>query len=180
MNYSRFVMTGVMLTIFTVMVSISSTYPPGARFMTFVIGFPAIALCLLQLSLDLRAWRNAAAGGPDGEKAGGTRVDAPMQMGMNMPGLTVETYTPEVVRREIIVWSYILGLVGSILLFGFYVSIPAFLIVFLRFFAEASWRFAAMLTAAAATFMYVLFEYVFRMSLHAGFVTDYLMDFISG
>ena len=179
MNYSRFFMTGVMLTIFTVMVGISSTYPPGARFMTFVVGFPAIALCLLQLFLDLREWRNAAASRAGGQKPSGALADASMQLGMNM-GLTVEAYTPKVVRREIIVWAYILGLIGSILLFGFYVSVPLFLLVFLRFFAEASWRMTIMLTAIASTFMYVLFEYIFRMSLHTGFVTDYLRDLISG
>ena len=47
------VMTILMLTIFVVMVGISSTYPEGARFMTFVVGIPAIAICLLQLALDL-------------------------------------------------------------------------------------------------------------------------------
>lgn len=169
MSYSRFFMTGLMLTIFTVMVAISSSYPPGARFMTFVVGIPAIALCLLQLGLDLREWRSAASGGGPGTDK---QPNPSMQLGMNMPGLTVEAYTPEVVRREIIVWGYILGLIGSILLFGFYVSIPVFLVTFLHFFAEATWRFSIILTAVASTILYILFELVFRMPLHTGFLTD--------
>lgn len=180
MSYSRFVMTGVMLAIFTTMVAVSSTYPAGARFMTFVVGIPAIALCLLQLAIDLREWRSAAASASGGKPAGAARPEASMQGGANVPSVTVETYTPEVVRREIIVWAYILGLVGSILLFGFYVSVPVFLVVFLRFFAETTWRFAVMLTLGASAFMYVLFEYVFRMPLHIGFITERLMDLISG
>ena len=35
------------------MVGVASTYPPAARFMPFIVGIPAIALCLLQLALDL-------------------------------------------------------------------------------------------------------------------------------
>lgn len=176
MNYSRFIMTGVMLTIFTVMVAISSRYPPGARFMTFVVGFPAIALCLLQLFLDLREGRNEVAGG----QAPGAGPEASMmQMSMNA-GMAVEAYTPEVVRREIIVWGYVLGLIGSILLFGFYITVPIFLVVFLRSFAGANWRMAILLPAGACSFLYVLFNHVFRMTLHTGFVTEYLMDRISG
>ena len=41
--------------------------------------------------------------------------------------------TPEVVRKEMIVWGYFLGLIGGILLFGFYITVPIFLVAFLRF-----------------------------------------------
>ena len=177
MNHSRFIMTGVMLTIFTVMVAISSTYPPGARFMIFVVGFPAIALCLLQLFLDIREWRNETA---SAQAPGGARVDPSIQMSINADGLPVTEYTPAVVRKEIIVWGYLLALIGSILLFGFYITVPLFLVIFLRFYAEASWRLAILLPAGISAFLYVMLGYVFRMVLHTGFVTDYLTDYISG
>ena len=178
-------MTILMLTIFTAMVAISSQYPAGARFMTFVVGFPAIALCLLQLVLDLREWRNEAARAAVGELAGapadasGVPVDPSLQMQMNADGLAVE-YTPEVVRKEMIVWGYILALIGAILLFGFYISVPIFLVVFLRFYAKARWHMAILLPAAVSVFLYVMLGYVFRMTLHIGFVTEYLLDRISG
>ena len=184
MRYSRFVMTVLMLTIFTVMVAISSQYPAGARFMTFVVGFPAIALCLLQLVLDLREWRNETARATVGEMAGapasGAAADASLQMQMNADGLTVEAYTPEVVRKEMIVWGYIFALIGSILLFGFYITVPIFLVVFLRFYAQARWPMAILLPAAVSAFLYVMLGYVFRMTLHRGFVTEYLLDRLSG
>lgn len=185
MRYSRFVMTVLMLAIFTVMVAISSQYPAGARFMTFVVGFPAIALCLLQLVLDFRESRNEAARAAVGEMAAapadvsGVPVDPSLQMQMNANGLAVE-YTPEVVRKEMIVWGYILGLIGSILLFGFYITVPIFLVVFLRFYAKARWPMAILLPAAVSAFLYVMLGYVFRMTLHIGFVTEYLLDRISG
>ena len=53
-------MTLLMLVIFTVMVGVASTYPPGARFMPYTIGIPAIALCLLQLALDYYRSRHPA------------------------------------------------------------------------------------------------------------------------
>src|SRR5687767_10220612 len=102
---SRFIMTVAMLIIFTVMVAIGSRYPAGARFMIFVVGFPAIGLCLLQLFLDFRESRNAARG-PSDEIPTTLPEAAAMQMNMTGAGLTVEAYTPEVVRRELIVWGY--------------------------------------------------------------------------
>ena len=50
-------MTLLMLVIFTGMVLVAKRYPAGARFMPFVVGFPAIALCMLQLFLDARERR---------------------------------------------------------------------------------------------------------------------------
>jgi hypothetical protein len=177
-------MTVLMLTIFTVMVAISSQYPAGARFMTFVVGFPAIALCLLQLVLDVRDFRHEAAGGGMAavpSDVSGVPVDPSlqMQMQMNAAGLTVE-HTPEAARKEMIVWGYIFGLIGSILLFGFYITVPIFLVVFLRFYAKARWPMAILLPAAVSAFLYVMLGYVFRMTLHIGFVTEYLLDRISG
>jgi hypothetical protein len=186
-RYSRFVMTVLMLTIFSVMVAVASRYPAGARFMVFVVGFPAIALCLLQLFLDVREWRNEAAREAVANVQGG-RPNVPLQMDpdvalqlqMNADGLAVDAYNPETVRKELIVWGYILGLIGSILLFGFYITVPLFLMVFLRFYAQASWRMTILLPAAVSVFLYVMLGYVFRMTLHIGFVTEYLMDRISG
>ena len=60
-------MTLVMLAIFTAMVGVATTYPPAARFMPFVVGIPAIALCLLQLALDLYR-RRAPEAGETGER----------------------------------------------------------------------------------------------------------------
>ena len=54
---ARHAMTLVMLAIFVAMVAIAWQYPPDARFMPWVIGIPAIALCLLEIALD---WRAAA------------------------------------------------------------------------------------------------------------------------
>ena len=73
-------------------------------------------------------------------------------------------------RREIIVWGYFLGLIAGILLLGFRIAVPVFLVAFLRFQAGASWRSALLYGGLGALAMYLLFEKVLRVSLHAGFL----------
>lgn len=173
-------MTLAMLAIFTVMVGIASTYPPEARFMPFTVGIPAIALCLLQLALDLYRRRVPEADGARDAlrqaedqvaRIAGRRVqfDIPSENAL----FTESTHDErERVRREMIVWSFFLALIAGVLLFGFRIAVPIFLIAFLRFQADASWRSALIYGGLGALAMYVLFEKVLRVSLHAGFLTD--------
>jgi len=175
---SRFIMTVAMLAIFVVMVGVASRYPAGARFMPFVVGIPAIALCLLQLFLDWRDSRRELAA-PAAASAPSLPGEQPMQISMNA-GMELPVFTPEVMRKELVVWGYILALIGGILLFGFYIAVPIFLVSFLRFYAEANWRLAILLPAGVSVFLYVMLTQVFRMNLHLGFVTEYVMDRIGG
>jgi Tripartite tricarboxylate transporter TctB family len=173
-------MTLTMLAIFTVMVGVASTYPPAARFMPFIVGIPAIALCLLQLALDFYRSRLPVAddtGDPlkHAEEQVARLTGRPVHFEMPSEN-ALFTDSPhderERVRREIVVWGYFLGLITCILLFGFRIAVPIFLIAFLRFQAGASWRNALIYGGAGALAMYVLFEKVLKVSLHPGFVTD--------
>lgn len=175
-KYSPYVMTVVMLTIFSVMVGISMTYPPGARFMVLVVGIPAIALCLLQILLDLRASRADVLQAEMPQ----TAASGPMPEMPVFDDPTRVEHSPETARKEMILWGYWLSFMAGILLFGFYIAVPVFLFTFLHFFAHASWQRAAILTGMAWTVMYLVFEYVFRMGLFGGFVTEFITDRISG
>jgi len=151
----KFAMTVVMLSVFTAMVGIASQYPPDARFMPFIVGIPAIALCLLRLGLDLRdALRSKAPAPP--------------------------AHDERTVRREMIMWAYFIGLTGGLLLFGFLLAIPVFVVVFLRHWAQTSWRFALGLTAVASVVLYMVFVQALGVALHPGFVTEYVLDHFSG
>jgi len=175
-------MTLTMLVIFTVMVGVASTYPAEARFMPFIVGIPAIALCLLQLALDL--YRRSAPAAADDDplkqaedqvaRIAGRRVqfEMPSENAMFTAGAQDG---PEHVRREIIVWGYFLGLIAGILLLGFRIAIPIFLVTFLRFQAGASWRNALLYGGLGALTMYLLFEKVLRVSLHPGFLVDLVL-----
>lgn len=187
MKLSSFVMTLVMLTIFAVLVFIASGYPANARFMPFVVGLPAIGLCLLQLALDFRERRRVALVDPRNafEKAqetvsriAGRQVE--FEIAHEQPAAVTVDAEPlterEMVRRELVLWGYFLGFIAGILLFGFWVAIPVFLVSFLRFQAKSSWRTSLALGLAASLAFFLVFEKGLRVSLHPGFVTEYLFD----
>jgi drug/metabolite transporter (DMT)-like permease len=176
-------MTCVMLVIFTAMVGIAATYPPGARFMTFVVGIPAIALCLLQLALDLYRRTPQPADGRSEAERRQEEVSrfAGHQIQFEMPSENVlftdsELDPKQRLRREGMVWGYFLALIVCILLFGFRLTVPVFLIAFLRFQAGATWRSALLYGAGGTIVMYLLFEKLLKVTLHSGFVTDLVID----
>lgn len=152
MRSASIVMGGVMLAVLAAMTGIALTFPEGARFQPLVIGLPAVALCILQLVLDLRARERSA---PDA-------------------GVLAEETREVPARREMIAWSYFLGIVAGILLLGFWVAIPIFLLAFLRAEAHAAWSRALGLTLAATAVLYGLFGVVLRVPLHGGFLWQML------
>jgi tripartite tricarboxylate transporter TctB family protein len=179
---SNSTMTIVMLAIFMVMVGIASGYPAGARFMTFVVGIPAIALCLLQLGLDV--YRHRTIHAADARTDFGHAEQQAAALGLRVhSGHALESSTfsdtaldpGDRVRRELVVWGYFLALIAAILLLGFRVAIPLFLVAFLRFQAKATWRKALVLGIGAAVVLLLLFEKGLGVSLHTGFSTEYLL-----
>jgi hypothetical protein len=177
-------MTLVMLAIFTAMVAIAATYPAEARFMPFVVGIPAIGLCLVQLALDL-FWRRAPQAVEARSELEKAQAEASRAAGraiqFEMPSenalFTEGDLDPrERVRRELVAWGYFLGLIASVLLFGFRISVPVFLIAFLRLQAGTSWRSAVLYGGGGALLMHVLFERLLKVTLHSGFLTDFILD----
>ena len=69
-----------------------------------------------------------------------------------------------------------ISLIAGIILFGFHIAVPVFLIAFLRLQAKANWRLTLGLTAFAVAVLFIVFERFLRMSLHSGFITDYVTD----
>jgi hypothetical protein len=186
MKYSNSFMTVMMLAIFVALVGVASGYPPGARFMPFVVGIPAIALGLLQLGLDARERRHreteVCETHSDMEKAE-NKVSRMVgrRMGFQishefMPGVGPEIPPEEMVRRERVMWGYFLGFIAGIILFGFWIAIPVFLLAFLRFQAKSSWLTSLSLSIGSSLVMYVVFERLFRVVLHTGLVADYVLQ----
>ena len=179
MNSGKLFMSAVMLAIFAVMVGIATQYPPQARFMPLVIGIPGIVLCLFQLFLEFRARRRplseSTASRSDFEQAReevativGRKLDFPAAHGaLPKSGQT---------RREIILWATFIGLVAGLILFGFWLTIPVFLALFLRCYAKESWLFSLVLSAAATALLFLIFAKGLGVTLHGGFMTGYLLD----
>ncbi|MFN3891629.1 MAG: hypothetical protein ACK4MV_14620 [Beijerinckiaceae bacterium] len=180
-------MTIAMLAIFVVMVGVASTYPAGARFMPFVVGIPAILLCLLQLVLDARAAKEA----PEPKDRRNEFEIAEERMsqmtGRHMtfeaahmaPEVTVSE-NPTGVResREWLVWAYVLVLIAGIILFGYTISIPLFILLFLRWEAGCSWLKAALYAGVGSTLLLAMFAYGLKFQLHQGLLTERLLDFL--
>jgi hypothetical protein len=149
--------------------------------MTFVVGLPAIALCLLQLTLDARDRRRSA--GPErgpseleiAQQQVAQKVGHAVQFDVTAAsiadeGAPLDPHTK--LRRELVVWGYFLALIGGVLLFGFHIAIPVFLFAFLRFQAGAKWTTTLLLTVIATAAIYFAFERVLRVPLHPGFLAD--------
>lgn len=180
-------MTLVMLAIFVVMVGIATTYPAGARFMPFVVGIPAILLCLLQIVLDARAANETAA--PRDQRS---EIEIAQERMSQMTGRTMTfeaaQMAPEVTvsenptgiaeSREFIIWGYVLALVAGILFFGYAPSIPVFILLFLRWEAKCSWLKAGLYAGIGSSTLLFIFTYVLKFQLHKGFLTERLLDFL--
>jgi hypothetical protein len=175
-------MTVFMLAVFTIMVVMAMSYPEGARFMPLTVGIPGILLCCLQIVLDFRKksgpeeekdeireaeLKAAKLVGHDVEFAHAALIDAPKDH-------------KEEVRREVITWIYFLCFLGGILLFGFWVSIPVFLLSFLKERAGATWLKSITLTCIATTAFYFIFAKGLGVSLYTGMLTGLIMDRIAG
>lgn len=180
----------VMLAIFAVMVGIATQYPPQARFMPMVVGIPGIVLCLFQLFLEIRGLRQIKANGnvdirsefEIAQEEVSKRVGHKMDFDVSHEKLQiVESELPKAgeTRREILLWACFISLVGGLILFGFWVTIPIFLVTFLHYYAKKGWLFSLGLGAGATAIFYVVFRKGLGIVLHSGFVTEYLLDRLS-
>ncbi len=158
----KVVMSLVMLTIFTGMVGMALTYPPETRLLPLVIGIPGILLGLIQVGVEIRDARR---------KAGSAVSDKAGEQGTG----TEESVPPAViVKREIVLLAYLVALAVSIILFGFWLTIPVFVIVFLRAHERESWRLTLGLSLGAWAVLYLIFDRLLEIILHQGFVIEYI------
>jgi hypothetical protein len=169
---SRISMSLVMAAIFATMLLIASSYPPGARFMVYVVGIPAIALCLLQMILDLA--RTPADKAEEQTSPAELAEAAHLELPPMDPPLP-----PDVkIRREITVWTYFVSFIGLILIFGFWIAIPLLLLTFLRFQAGASWKNTFILTVCGTGIFYLFFERILQVHLHRGFLAPQIFEWL--
>jgi hypothetical protein len=177
----------VMLSIFAVMVGVATQYPPQARFMPLVVGIPGVVLCLFQLFLEIRGFRRAQANeavDPRGEferaqEDVAKRVGHKMDFEVAHEKLQiVESELPKAgeTRREILLWACFIALIAGLILFGFWTTIPIFLIAFLHYYAKKGWLFSLGLGGAATAIFFVVFRKGLGIVLHSGFITEYLLD----
>ena len=187
MKSTSFLMNFVMLAIFVALVGVATQYPPQARFMPMVVGIPAIVLCLLQIFIDIREARRHIVEVEDTrsdvEKAqdeisryAGRKVESEASNSADIPVMLDSGIPPNMVRREVILWAYFLSFVSSILVLGFWPTIPVFLVIYLRYEAILSWRNALLSGLIGTGILYLGITKGLRVELHWGFLTSYLFD----
>jgi len=169
---SRSFMSLVMMAIFATMMFIASSYPPGARFMVYVVGTPAIGLCLLQIFIDLSRR-------PPASSEGQNSTSEPKEASyLELPPMEPPIPPDVKLKREIIIWTYFVSFIGMILFFGFWVAIPILLLTFLKFQAEATWKNALLLTVCGTGLFYLFFERILQVHLHRGFLAETTYDWL--
>lgn len=185
MKVSSIFMGCLLLAIFVAMVAIAATYPAGARFQPFVIGIPAIALCILQIALDIAQRKRSGSGSGEGgnefaraeaeiAKATGRKVEFEVAH-QDMPK---EETLPEEgeLGREIVVWLFFLGFIAAVVGLGFWMAIPSFLFLFLAGFARVGILKAFVMAAIGTAAFYSLFEIALKVKVFEGFYGPWLWD----
>ncbi len=164
----KVLMSLVMLAIFVGMVAMAATYPPETRFLPFVIGIPGIVLALIQVATEIVDARRAAAPAAAPARRATLRETTAAKAEAILEA-------PADVRREIVLLAYLVGLAAAVLMLGFWLAIPLFVIAFMRFHERETWTLTLALTATAWVVLYVVFDSVLGIIVHEGFVTEYLL-----
>jgi hypothetical protein len=121
-----------------------------ARLFPWTIGIPALGLCLIQLFMDL--WKAV--------KPGSEAVDD--DQGIMDLKVDKDVAPALVVRRAANIFAWITGLFAAIWLVGFLVSIPLFILFYMRFQSRETWLSSLAWTAVTAGFIIGLFHYILR------------------
>lgn len=72
------------------------------------------------------------------------------------------------VRRSLVTIGWILGFFAAILLFGFLVAVPVFLLAYLKLQAKESWIFSIVFTAIIWGVFWGLFDYLLHLPFASG------------
>jgi hypothetical protein len=95
-------------------------------------------------------------------------------------GPTMETefsqeVPPEVARRRVIaIFSWIGGFILCVFLFGFPLSVPFFIFLYLKIQSQVSWLRSIALTAGAWGFFYFVFQRVVQLQFEDGLIQTWL------
>ena len=155
----RVIMAAVMLAIFLAMVLMAGAYPNKSRLLPWVIGIPGTLMALAQLIKEIADARGA---GDVGIRAGQSEEEA--------------ADSAERLNQEWILVGYLVLLVVSHLLLGFWIASPLFVAVFLRLYEGASWRVVILSAAATWLTLFAIFDQLLAIGVFDGFLPPYVMD----
>jgi hypothetical protein len=187
LTHGRTLFTWLMFSIFASMVYISIDYEWPANFLPYVMGIPGMALCLLQVVLDVREF-HAVKGVVDPRTDFERYMDeiskhTSMELDLDIAKETVETIVVDEDmsarsrgQREIILFGYFFFLLAIVLLLGFWIGIGIFLFVFLRYQTKEPLNLSLMITGGVWSSMYLVLVVVLEQILFEGFITKHIIE----
>ena len=121
----------------------SKDWTLGTGLFPWFVGIPVLALTSVELVLEF--YHSARPAGTEHTDTGDLQVD--MSMGMRV-----------LVLRALGFLGWLLGLFFGIILFGFFISIPLFTLLYLRYQAKEGWLLSSGLTLGTFVFSVGLFH----------------------
>jgi hypothetical protein len=146
---AKVLLSGLMLAIFASMAGTALSYPAKAALVPLVIGLPGTVLCLIQLATELHRARAET---------------APRE--------------PHDVRREWVMYGWLIGFVVTVTLLGFMLAAPIVLYAYLRFDAKEPRWLSALIALGGLALIYGVFEYTLQVDLFDGLLTPIVTDWL--
>lgn len=128
-----------------------------ARLFPWVIGIPALIICVAQLAADL--FRAKGSDNPDDLRG---LMDLPVERGVPVS---------VVVRRAANIFSWIIGFFFLIWLIGFVITVPLFTLLYMTVQAREKWWVSLIYTGAVLAFLLGVFHYVLHIPWPAGVIS---------
>lgn len=160
----RTLFTFVALLFVALLLWLSSSYPPRARQVPEVVGWFSFICLIIQLVLDsspkLAAQQHHLHAFSVDEQVREARSSGDIES-----------------RLEVIAFCWLAFLLVGLVLLGFLVFIPIYILCYLRFQAERTWFESAIYAAATWLFVDLLFVRLFEIRLYSGMILERFFDF---
>ena len=135
--------------VFCFVVVTAREWPLGSRLFPWWVGIPMLLLSLVQLGLELYRSTQPVDPQRDSVETGDLQVD--WNIGTRL-----------VVQRAAKFFGWLIGLLLGIWLLGFFVTVPLFVLLYLKLEAKEGWLLSLALTVGALIFLIGLFEQVLK------------------
>lgn len=140
----------LLFTLFVAVVAAGCVYtardwPLGTGLFPRFVGIPVLVMALLQLIMD--GYRSVRASGAGVRDTGDLQVDWTMS-------------AAEVAARGLAFAAWLVGMFFGILLFGFFLTVPVFTLLYLKYQAKEGWPLTLWLTAGMLVFFVGVFDQI--------------------
>ena len=146
---------------------ISAAYPPRARQVPEIVALFSLICLLIQFVLDVSPRLGASYS--RAEKKGFFTVDEDLLETQTSDGVTP--------RLELNAHLWLASLLAGLLLLGFLIFIPFYILLYLRYQASLGWFKSAVCGLGTWLFVYLLFVRLFEIRLYPGMLLESLFEF---